>query len=285
MTPAVTTPRSGRHAAVLGRPVQHSLSPVLHRAAYAALGLEWTYDAIDCGIDELPGVLAARADWAGFSCTMPLKHAALGAATRRTALAEAVGAANTLLPDDGGWRADNTDVHGLVAALRPHLDPPGHLHPPVSATVIGGGGTAQAAVAALAQLGCTSCTVLVREPARAARVLATAARVGIGVVVGRLDDTRDDRWGDIVVCTLPPGGADAVAVRPWRAGQVVVDVVYADWPTRLASVAREAGATTVSGAVMLLHQAGAQVELMTGRAAPVGAMRIALLAAAPGCGA
>jgi shikimate dehydrogenase len=283
VTPAVTSARPAPHAAVLGRPVEHSLSPVLHRAAYAALGLDWTYDAIDCGVDELPAVLAARADWAGFSCTMPLKHAILGAATRRSALAEAVGAANTLVPDPAGWRADNTDVHGLVAALRPHVDSPGHS--PIRATVLGGGGTAQAAVAALAELGCTSCTVLMRDPARAAPVLATAARFGIGAVVGRLDVARDELGGQVVISTLPPGAADALAARPWSSGQIVVDVAYAGWPTPLAAAAHQAGATTISGAVMLLHQAAAQVELMTGGDAPVAAMRVALLAVAPGCGA
>src|SRR6202012_6093853 len=99
-------------AAVLGRPVAHSLSPVLHRAAYAALGLDWTYEAIDCGEAEVREVLAARADWAGLSATMPLKHALVEVAAEVTRIVEIVGAANTLVPGPGVWRADNTDVAG-----------------------------------------------------------------------------------------------------------------------------------------------------------------------------
>ncbi len=268
-----------RQAGVLGRPVGHSLSPVLHRAAYEALGLDWTYTAIDCGGDELAATLAARRDWAGFSCTMPLKHAALEIASSATSLATAVGAANTLLPGPRGWAADNTDVAGLAETLRPHLAGPS------SATVIGGGGTAQAAVAALAQLGLATCTALVREPARAQRVVATGARLGIDVSVERLDTDAKAPAAQLVICTLPPGAADPLAGCAWRAGQVVLDVVYAGWPTPLAAAAAGAGATVLSGAAMLLHQAAAQVRLMTGHAAPVPQMRAALLAAAPGCGA
>ncbi len=267
------------NAGVLGRPVGHSLSPVLHRAAYEALGLDWTYTAIDCGVDELAATLAARRDWAGFSCTMPLKHAALEVAASVSPLAAAVGAANTLLAAGDGWNADNTDVAGLVETLRPHLDPG-----PSAATVIGAGGTGQAAVAALAELGLSTCIVLVREPARAAPVVATGARLGIEIQVERLGSAAGPLRAPAVVCTLPPGAADPLAAHPWVGGQVVIDVVYADWPTPLAAAAADAGATVLSGAAMLLHQAAAQVRLMTGRAAPVPRMRAALLAAAPGCG-
>src|SRR4051812_41468849 len=104
------------HAGVLGRPIAHSLSPVLHRAAYAALGLDWTYEPIDCGVAELPAVLADRADWAGFSATMPLKHALLDIAAETRPTAELVGAANTLLAGPDGWIADNTDVRGVLGA-------------------------------------------------------------------------------------------------------------------------------------------------------------------------
>ena len=92
---------------------------MLHRAAYAALGLDWSYEAVDCGTAELPDVLARRADWAGFSCTMPLKRAVLEVADEVRPRAAAVGAGNTLLPrPGGGWIADNTDVAGIVATVR-----------------------------------------------------------------------------------------------------------------------------------------------------------------------
>lgn len=266
-------------AGVLGRPITHSLSPVLHRAAYAALGLDWSYEAIDCGVGELPAVLAERADWAGFSATMPLKHALLGVAAQVRPVAADVGAANTLLPGPDGWIAENTDVGGIVASLREHRVAP------ESVTILGAGGTAQAALGALRELGVPACRVLVRDRARAAALLAIAQRLGVSVEVGVLEVGAPELCAALVVSTLPSGAADPLADRAWRSGQAVLDVVYAPWPTPVAAAALAAGATVVSGALMLLHQAALQVRLMTGRDAPVEAMRAALRTAAPGCGA
>lgn len=271
-----------RRAAVLGRPVGHSLSPVLHRAAYAALGLTaWRYTAIDCGVDELPGVLAERTDWAGFSCTMPLKRALLDVAADVRPVALAVGAGNTLLPrPGGGWIADNTDVAGIVAALAENVVVPATM------TVLGAGGTAQAAVAAAAVVGVAECTVLVRDPARTGEVRATAEAVGVGLRVERLAAEAAALAADLVVSTLPRGAADPVAgAVAWRREQAVLDVVYDPWPTALAESASAAGAKVLSGALMLLHQAAAQVALMTGEEPPVAAMRAALRAAVPAGGA
>jgi shikimate dehydrogenase len=258
--------------------VGHSLSPILHRAAYAALGLNWTYEAIDCGVDELPGVLADRADWAGFSATMPLKHAVLDVAVHRRERAAAIGAANTLLAGPDGWVAENTDAYGIEAALMEHGVRPR------SVTLLGAGGTAQAALAALCELGIDDCAVLVREPARAAALTATAERLGLRVSVEHLTATSPALAADLIVSTLPPGAADAYAARRWAPGQAVLDVVYQPWPTALAAAAAAGGATIVSGALLLLHQAAEQVRLMTGQAAPVAAMRAALRTAAPDCG-
>jgi shikimate dehydrogenase len=251
---------------------------VLHRAAYAELGLDWRYEAIDCGVAELPGVLAARAGWAGFSATMPLKHALLDVAAEVAPRAADAGAANTLLPVAAGWRAENTDVAGVVAALAEHRVEPG------SVTLLGAGGTAQAVLAALPELDLRAADVLVRDPARTGALRATAARVGVDVSVAELDAGAAVLGADLVVSTLPPGAADPLAARTWQPGQAVFDVVYAPWPTALAGAAAAAGATVISGALLLLHQAAAQVQLMTGRPAPVTAMRAALAAAAPGSG-
>jgi shikimate dehydrogenase len=255
-------------AAVLGRPVGHSLSPVLHTAAYAALGLDdWSYTAVDCGEDELPGLLSGLGpEWAGLSLTMPLKRAALAAADEVDPLAAAVGAANTLVLG-GRRRACNTDVAGIAAALRE-----AGVAAPQSAVVLGAGGTAQAALAALCTLGLADATVLVRDRGRAGELLAAADRLGVAV------DLRAGLPGpvpaaDLVICTLPAGAADPL--RP-PAGAAVLDVVYAPWPTPLAAAA---DGTVVSGLAVLLHQAAAQVELMTGRPAPLAAMRAALDAA------
>jgi shikimate dehydrogenase len=251
-------------AAVLGRPVGHSLSPVLHGAAYRALGLDWTYTAIDCGAEDLPGVLAGLGpEWVGLSLTMPLKRVALAAADDVDPLAAAVGAANTLLLG-GRRRAYNTDVGGLAAALRE-----AGVAAPGSAVVLGAGGTAQAALAALAALGLRRSVVLVRDPARAGALTATAGRLGIEVEL-RAGLPGPVPAADLVISTLPAGAADGL--RP-PAGAAVLDVVYAPWPTPFAAAAT---GPVVSGLAMLLHQAAAQVALMTGRPAPVAAMRSAL---------
>jgi len=264
---------------VLGKPVAHSLSPLLHRAAYAALDLDWTYEVIECGEADLAGVLGARPDWAGFSCTMPLKREALRLASEVAPVAAAVGAANTLLPrGDGGWIAENTDVAGMVASLAEHA-----VHPD-SATILGAGGTAQAAVAALVVAGAQRVTVLVRDPSRTSEVTATAAALGLDLEVGLLDADSPALLADLIVSTLPAGAADPLAARSWTSGQALLDVVYEPWPTPLAAAVAAAGGEVVSGALMLLHQAVTQVELMTGMAAPVDEMRLALAAARPNAG-
>jgi shikimate dehydrogenase len=257
-----------RRAAVLGRPIAHSLSPVLHRAAYRALGLSWTFTAVEIGTGELAEFLASRGpEWVGLACTMPLKREALSLASEVRPRATAVGAANTLLHrSDGGWSADNTDVAGIAEALRECGARP------ATATVLGAGGTAQAAVVALAELGFARCTVHVRDVTRTADVRSAGQRAGIDVEVRPLGDTL----GRLVISTLPPGAADPLAARNWHAESVVLDVAYVPWPTPLGAAVAAAGGTVIGGTLVLLHQAALQVRLMTGRPAPVEAMRAAL---------
>jgi shikimate dehydrogenase len=264
-------------AAVLGSPVAHSLSPVLHSAAYAALGLDgWHYDAHECDEATLAGFVDGLGpEWAGLSLTMPLKRVALDVAREISPLAAAVGAANTLVLTEGRRHAHNTDVAGVVEALRGA--PPGGR-----AVVLGAGGTAQATLAALRELGIADITVLVRSTARTGELQAAADRLGVApeITAGLLDPARARAAladADAVVSTLPSGAADGLTgVRP---GAVVLDVVYAPWPTAFAAAADAAGARVVSGLEMLLHQAVAQVELMTGLNPPVDVMRDALDAA------
>ena len=257
-------------AAVLGSPIAHSLSPRLHRAAYAALGLPWTYDAVEVLPEGLPGFLRGLDDsWAGLSLTMPLKQAVLPLLDACTDLAREVAAANTVVVRDGALHGDNTDVHGIVAALREAGATDDALAPGSQApVVVGGGATARSALAALRELGHGSATLLVRsEPSD---TLAAAERLGL-----RVDVTRDPAVldaADLVVSTLPAHAADGLAQH--SAGvRLLLDVVYDPWPTALASAC---GGAVASGASMLLHQAARQVELMTGREAPLEAMRDAL---------
>jgi shikimate dehydrogenase len=269
-------------AAVLGSPIGHSLSPVLHLAAYDALNLpDWRYQAVDCDEHRLwPFLAALDEEWVGLSLTMPLKRLALEVAEEVSPLAAAVGAANTLLRRDGCWFAANTDVGGMVDTLRE-----AGVERPANAVILGAGGTAQAALAALRELGVTDPVVFVRDPDRAGDLRAAA---------GRLDVTPDIRAGlseqgladpagyraDLLISTLPRGAADPLAADPrWSDKGTVLDVVYDPWPSPVAVSAAAFGWRIASGLDMLLHQAARQVSLMTGCTPPVGAMRDALHAA------
>ncbi len=270
-----------RRAAVLGRPIEHSLSPVLHGAAYAALGLAgWTFDRIDCGADGLPALVAgAGPECVGFAVTMPAKRAALDVAAHVSSTAALVGAANTLLPGRTGWRADNTDVHGLTTTLQIHGINAPEVERRGPVVVLGAGGTAQAALVALRKLGFHAAAVVVRDPARTAHAAGTAARAGMELNVHAMAAAGSLlRSCALLVSTVPAEGTEAVLDTPWRSDVVALDAVYAGWPTPLARSVTAAGGRPISGAHVLLHQAAAQVELMTGRPAPVGAMAVALRA-------
>ena len=264
---------TARRCAVLGKPIAHSLSPVLHRAAYAALGLDWSYDAVEVDQAALPGFLAGLDhSWRGLSLTMPLKRTVLPLLDAVSEPGRLAGAVNTVLLDDGRREGHNTDVAGASAALREVWDGPVER-----AVVIGGGATAASVLLGLADLGCREATVLVRDAARAQEtVLAvsrhpTPPRLSVAPAA-----TTEVRPTDVLVSTVP-----AEAERPllgWvDAARVVFEVRYDPWPTPLAGAAMEAGRPLVGGLDMLLHQAAAQVELMTGCAqAPLEAMRTAL---------
>jgi shikimate dehydrogenase len=271
-----TSSEAPRRAAVLGRPVRHSLSPTLHLAAYRALGLHgWRYERIECAEDELAGLVEGLGkEWVGLSLTMPLKRVVLEVVDEISPLATAVGAANTLLLDGGKRRADNTDVLGIAEALRE-----AGVRRTDHAVVLGAGGTAQAALAALRDLGERSPTVIVRDVSRTRDLRAAAERLESRPAVhgGLFEKPLPE--ADVVISTLPSGAADPLALMPWRGRPVVLDVDYANWPTPLATSALEAGATVVSGLTVLLHQAVGQVRLMTGLPAPVESMRAALDAA------
>ena len=269
-----------RRAAVLGSPIKHSLSPVLYGAAYQALNLHgWHYDKIECDEPGLPRLLDGMGpEWAGLSLTMPLKRVALTVADEVSSLARAVGAANTLVFPPGGpakgRRAENTDAAGLVGALRE-----AGLDHAKQAVILGAGGTAQAALAAVRELGQQSPVVVVRNPARTGELCETAERLGMRPTIsGRLfDEPLPD--ADLIISTLPGGAADPLSSTRWNPGTTVLDVVYAPWPTPFAGSALAAGCRVVSGLTVLLHQAVAQVELITGFPGPVEAMRTALGAA------
>lgn len=274
-----------RRAAVLGHPIAHSLSPVLHRAAYRELGLDdWAYDAVDVTEDELPAFLAGLDDtWAGLSLTMPLKQSVLPLLDHVEPLAQVVGAVNTVLVHgSGGGRVlvgANTDVHGVVAALREGLGEA----PVRTAAVLGAGATASSSVAALAELGAHEPVVFARSLSRTGALARATHRMGVHPTFRRLDHAAGALRGfDVVVSTLPPGAADPFA-EEWASGDgpaaghgVLLDVAYDPRHSALARAWERAGGVAVDGERMLLHQAVEQVRLMTGRVAPLAAMDAAL---------
>jgi shikimate dehydrogenase len=273
---------------VLGSPIGHSLSPALHRAAYAQLGLDWRYDAIDCDIDQLPAMLDdAASDAAGFvglSLTMPRKRAARSLLDDVTPLAAATGAVNTVSFGDDPMRryrqGDNTDVGGLVGAIRAARTTTGCNI--ASAVVLGAGGTAAAAVAAVCQLGPRTVDVVVRDFGRATDLVAAAERLGIEINLVGWPGIEAVNAAELVISTVPAGAADVLTgSSQWAPGpdQLLFDVLYHPWPTPFAAAGHEAGAQVIGGLELLVRQAALQVERWTGHEAPIDVMRAAGLRA------
>lgn len=277
-------------AAVLGHPVGHSLSPVLHRAAYRALGLEtWEYEAVDVTEETLEGFLDGLDEtWAGLSLTMPLKQTVMPMLDHVDPLAVVTGAVNTVVFQGAGASRTlvgaNTDVHGLVAALRE--GGAGGERPAGLGTgvVLGAGATASSTLAALAELGITSVDVFVRSLGRTGDLQRAAHRMGLAPRFHPIADAAEAALrADVVVSTLPAHGADVVADEVGASGRtvegVLIDVSYDPRVTALTAAWRSLDGVAVPGQRMLLHQAAEQVRLMTGHVAPVAAMDEALEAA------
>lgn len=275
-----------RACAVIGSPIDHSRSPALHTAAYADLGLDWRY-----GRHDVPaGALVAFVDQVGvsgldglpcggLSVTMPGKAEALARADHRDERAVVLGAANTLVPQyDGerlaGWSAYNTDVDGIIGAYADHglRSSAGRR-----AVVIGAGGTAAAAVAALKALSSDEVEVVARDHGRAAGLVTAGQRLGIDVRLASWSALAEcAEHADVLISTVPPGVADQVVGVRFRRDQLVLDAVYAGGSTPLLDAVTAGGATAIGGVWMLLHQAVEQVRLMTGLRPSVEAMRAAL---------
>ena len=274
---------SASRLAVLGSPIHHSLSPAIHRAAYEELGLDWTYVAAEVAAGGLSAwVNSLDEDWRGLSLTMPLKREVVSILAARHPLVDVVGAANTVLMGRNGLVGFNTDVFGIVAALRAAgLARVGHVH------MYGSGATAASALVALAQLGARTVTVEARTIENAAPLLTTGQRLGIEVLVIPLAfESRVARDVDLVVSTMPSGAVVASPIdKAIRQRAVLFDVAYSPWPSPLARDWLDAGGRVVSGLEMLLHQAVGQIRVfITGdpdlvlenEAAVLGAMRAAV---------
>ncbi|MCX5038965.1 shikimate dehydrogenase [Streptomyces coelicoflavus] len=266
-------PATDRHrAAVLGSPIAHSLSPVLHRAAYAELGLtDWTYDRFDVDEAALPGFFAELGpEWAGLSLTMPLKRAVIPLLDGISETAASVDAVNTVVfGEDGRKTGDNTDIPGIVAALREH-----GVEKVETAAILGAGATASSALAALARICTGEVSVYVRSEVRAAEMRGWAERLDVDVRIVDWARAEEALSAPLVVATTPAGATDPLATAVPERPATLFDVLYDPWPTALAARWSAYGGAVVSGLDLLLHQAVLQVEQMTGRApAPLVAMR------------
>ncbi|GGT19620.1 shikimate dehydrogenase [Streptomyces chromofuscus] len=261
-----------RRAAVLGSPIAHSLSPVLHRTAYQELGLTgWTYDRFEVDEEGLPGFFAQLGpEWAGLSLTMPLKRAVIPLLDEISDTAASVEAVNTVvLTDDGRRVGDNTDIPGMVAALREH-----GIEQAGSAAILGAGATASSALAALARICTGEIVVHVRSAARAAEMRQWGERLEVDVRIADWADAAEALHHPLVVATTPAGTTDALAAAVPERPATLFDVLYDPWPTTLAARWSAYGGAVVGGLDLLVHQAVLQVEQVTGRVpAPLDAMR------------
>lgn len=265
-------------AAVVGDPVTHSLSPVIHNAAFAAAAMDWAYVALPLAGGDLDAVAAAlRAGWTlglrGVSVTMPHKAAAALAAVERSKLVDEVGAANTLVRGETGWRAENTDVGGFRTFLVRDLgvDVSGRR-----CAIVGAGGAAGAVAVALRESGAAEVLVWNRTRSRADEVVllaGTSARAVAGL--GDLEGCH------VVVGCVPAAALDAAAFAaiPFAPGATVVDLAYAPPHTPLMEAATAAGVAAHNGIGLLVNQAALQFELWTGRPAPLDVMSAAALSA------
>ncbi|MGO4297070.1 shikimate dehydrogenase family protein [Glutamicibacter sp. MCAF14] len=250
-----------KQAAVLGHPISHSKSPVLHRAAYQLLGAPISYSAIDME----PGQAKAHArslrdgNWVGCSVTMPLKDAFVPHMDELSARVQRLGALNTIVArEDGTLYGENTDIDGLVQALADF-----GLTGSTQAMILGSGNTALAAIEAAAELGVKELTLIVRSASRATYAVQLAKALGLQTSVreiSSIDTAMASTLGamPLVFSTLPPRAADAWVEKIGAGSGILLDVAYDPWPSALAQVW---GGTVISGLHMLVHQAVEQVRL------------------------
>lgn len=261
-----------RRAAVLGSPIAHSLSPVLHRAAYRELGLgDWSYDRFEVDEAALPAFVdGLGASWAGLSLTMPLKRAVIPLLDEVTATAASVEAVNTVVfTADGRRVGDNTDIPGMIAAMRER-----GVEKVESAAVLGAGATASSALAALSLICTGPVTAYVRSAARAQEMRGWGERLGVDVRTADWAEAAGAFDAPLVIATTPAGTTDALAAAVPDAPGTLFDVLYEPWPTPLATAWQSRGGAVVGGLDLLVHQAVLQVEQMTGSSpAPLAAMR------------
>ena len=238
-------------AAILGNPVDHSLSPTLHQSAYELLKIEWTYERFNVDPRDFSEFLHSKNDFTGFSVTMPLKDSAFNFANKHDDYSLLTRACNTLIKEkDGSWSGFNTDVAGFIAILAPVIEVVG------TACVIGSGATARSAIAALSHLGYKKIGIAARRKESIEELSRYFPDISF-----TLEDMLEPK-ADLLISTVPAGASDFVTLH--SSTSIFFDVIYAPWPTRLATSAINQECQVFSGLHLLTAQAVEQVVLMTG---------------------
>lgn len=241
---------------VWGDPIDHSLSPALHGAAYRLLGWDWSYGRRRVDEAGFAAELSTLGpEYRGLSLTMPLKGVAHAAAATRDARAELTGAVNTLLLTGAEPRGFNTDVGGIVRALAEE-----GVDAVEDARIVGAGATATSALVALGELGARHVEVVARRPEAVEPLAALGERLGVSVTGSPLV-ASEIAVTPLTIAALPGDAAVAPEVADALAGGLLLDVVYGHWPTALSDAWDRAGLRAISGAAMLLHQAVLQIRV------------------------
>jgi shikimate dehydrogenase len=245
----------------------------MHRAAYAELGIDWTYEAVEVEEDGLELFLSSLGDDVrGFSVTAPLKRRTAALVDEASVIVGRLGVANTILVEDTGLRADNTDVPGAVAALVER-----GVERVASARILGGGATAASMAYAVSTMGADRVEFVVRDPSRATEAAQAATAADLAVTIHTIDEPLIDKV-DLLISTVPSEVVGSRSHELVDSSRAVFDVVYDPWPTALAKAAEQADVRIVSGLDLLAHQAALQVALMTGSEVSPQLLRRAALA-------
>ena len=260
---------------LIGWPVEHSVSPAIHNAAFEALGLPWRYALIPTAPDRLEQELAnlRSGGFRGANVTVPHKQSVIPYLDEISEAARAIGAVNTIVAEDGRLKGYNTDADGFWRALREvGYEPAGK-----SALVLGAGGAARAVVYALARGGCRV-AIWNRRAERASSLALDMRRANVTLsVVARLSDLELAAV-DLLVNTTPVGMWPHADASPWPEALpmpehwLVFDLVYNPVETRLLAQAKAAGARAIGGLAMLVHQGALAFELWTGQSPPTDVM-------------
>jgi shikimate dehydrogenase len=262
---------------VVGYPIEHSMSPVMHNAALRQLGADYVYVPLAVSPADLAGVLASlrAVGCRGFNVTIPHKQAVMAHLSEISAVARSIGAVNTVWPTEQGWAGTNTDILGWLSPLR-------SLPPPKTAVILGGGGAARAVIAGCMQLSCEDIWVVGRDLGKLAALRTSWPHLKLQEW-SQLDNLLP--LADLVVNCTPIGMFPQVDASPLsakqiellRAGSIVYDLIYTPRPTKLLQMAKANGCQSIDGIDMLVGQGSAALKLWLGQPVPVELMRASLI--------